>query len=231
MIISTKDQQPLCLPDITLTPSRDIKVLEGYNFRVLANTIKNPRKIIVDQADHVLVMSPGEGLYSIRSDKCGNTDIKQILTNDKMDQPIGHGVALFDRHIFVSTADSVYKFPYSDGQHSPIENGVKILTNINPKDPNATPDVAIDPFGHAFIPRTVSELHEKLDSSHAIIKKFNLRIIPERGYDYEKDGEVHALGTNTYGSMGFDTQARLWGINGLTSDKIQRSDFDSEKGN
>jgi hypothetical protein len=230
MIISNPEDQPLCKPDVTLTPSRAIKVMPGYELMLLANQINNPRKIVIDQANHVLVVSPGQGLYSIRMDKCGNSDVQLILNNEKLDQPVGHGFALFDRHIFVATANSVYKFPYSDGQHSPIENGVKILSNINPKDPNAAPDVAIDPFGHAFIPRSVSELHENLDPKQAIIKKFNLRIIPENGFDYEKDGEVQAYGTNTHGTMGFDTQARLWGINGMSTGEIKRADISADKG-
>lgn len=228
LIISNPDDQPLCKPNITLTPSRQVKVMAGYEFMVLANKINNPRKIIFDQANHLLVMSPGEGLYSVRMDECGNSDIKLILESDELDQPIGHGVAIFDRHIFVSTANSVYKFPYSDGQHSLIQNGVRILTNIHPNDPNAATDVAIDPFGHVFIPRTVSELHDKINPSDAMIKKFNLRLIPENGFDYESDGEPHAYGTNTQGSMGFDAQARLWGINGVTSKDIKREDLSSE---
>lgn len=230
MIISNPKDQPLCKPDEMLTPSREIKVMEGYELLLLANNINNPRKLIIDKTNHILVMSPGQGLYSIRMDKCGNSNVQMILSNEKLDEPIGHGVGLFDRHIFVSTSNSVYKFPYSDGQHSPLENGVKIMTNINPKDPNAAPDVAIDPFGYVFIPRSVNQVHEKLDSSHAIIKKFNLRLIPEKGFDYDQHGEVQALGTNTHGSMGFDTQARLWGINGVHSGEIKRADISSDKG-
>ncbi|KAI7895459.1 uncharacterized protein EV154DRAFT_599072 [Mucor mucedo] len=228
LIISNPEDQPLCKPNITLTPSHQVNVMEGYEFMVLANEIKNPRKIIFDQANHLLVMSPGEGLYSVRMDECGNSDIKLILESDEMDQPIGHGVAIFDRHIFVSTANSVYKFPYSDGQHSPIQNGVKVITNIHPDDPDAATDVAVDPFGHVFIPRIVTDLNAKVTAKDAMIKKFNLRLIPEQGFDYEKDGEIQALGANTQGSMGFDAQARLWGINGVTSNSIVREDLSSE---
>lgn len=228
LIISNPDDQPLCKPNVTLSPSHPVKVMEGYEFIVLSNEIKNPRKIIFDQANHLLVMSPGQGLYSVRMDECGNSDIKLILESDEMDQPIGHGVAIFDRHIFVSTANSVYKFPYSDGQHSSIKDGVKILTNIHPNDPDAAADVAVDPFGHIFIPRTVTDLNIKVSAADAMIKKFNLRLIPELGFDYEKDGEIHAFGTNTQGAMGFDAQARLWGINGITSKDIKREDLSSE---
>lgn len=231
MIISNPEDQPLCKPQNMLTPSREINVMEGYELMLLANNIDNPRKLIIDKTNHILVMSPGQGLYSIRMDECGNSNVQMILSNDKLDEPIGHGVGLFDRHIFVSTSNTIYKFPYSDGQHSPLENGVKIMTNINPKDPNAAPDVAIDPFGYVFVPRSVREIHDKLDSSHAIIKKFNLRLIPEKGFDYELHGEVHATGTNTHGTMGFDTQARLWGLNGITaSGEIKRADISEDKG-
>ncbi|GAA5798746.1 hypothetical protein HPULCUR_004152 [Helicostylum pulchrum] len=227
MIISNPDDQPLCKPNTTLTSSRPLKVMAGYEYLVLANDIPNPRKMIFDQANHLLVMSPLEGLYSVRMDECGNTDIKLILESDELDATIGHGVALFDRHIFVSTANSVYKFPYSDGQHSAIQNGVKVIHNIHPNNPDAATDLAVDPFGHMFIPRTVNDLNEKVGPNDAMIKKFNLRLIPESGFDYEVDGEVHAVGTNTQGTMGFDAQARLWGINGRTSDDIRREDISS----
>lgn len=228
MIISNPEDQPLCKPNQTIAPSRDIKVMEGYEFIVLANTISNPRKILIDPANHVLVASPGQGIYSIRMDECGNQEVQQILSNDKMDQPIADGFALYGQHLYVATANSVYQFPYSDGQHSPLLEGVKILSNINPEDPEASPDVAIDIFGHIFVPRSVSQIDDKMDHSRAVIKKFNLKLIPEHGFDYNNDGEVHAYGANTYGSLGFDTQARLWGINNLASSNIVRHDISSE---
>jgi hypothetical protein len=228
MIISNPDDQPLCKPHQILTPSRALKVMEGYEFIVLANTIANPHKILIDPANHVLVVSPGEGIFSIRMDECGNHEVQQILSNDKLDQPIGHGLALYGQHLFVSTANSVYQFPYSDGQHSPVKDGVKILSNIYNEDPKASPDLAIDIFGHIFVPRSVSEIDGKMDPSHAVIKKFNLKFIPQDGFDYEHDGEVHAYGANTYGSMAFDAQARLWGINNLASSDIMRNDITSE---
>ncbi|KAI8639825.1 hypothetical protein BD408DRAFT_349184 [Parasitella parasitica] len=221
LIISNPEDQPLCKPDVEIQPSRSIKTMEGYEVLVLTNAISNPRKMMIDPANHVLVVSPENGVYSIRMDKCGNSDVQLIVSNAQMDQPVAQGIALFDHNLFVSTANSVYKFPYSDGQHSPAENGVKILTNINPENAGAMPDVAIDPFGHAFVPRSVADVHSKLDPSKAIIKKFNLKLIPENGFDYDADGEVQAYGTNTHGSMGFDAQARLWGINGIPASEIR----------
>ncbi|CEP09183.1 hypothetical protein [Parasitella parasitica] len=230
LIISNPEDQPLCKPDVAIQPSRSIKTMEGYEVLVLTNAISNPRKMMIDPANHVLVISPENGVYSIRMDKCGNSNVQLIVSNAQMDQPVAQGVALFDHHLFVSTANSVYKFPYSDGQHSPVENGVKVLTNINPENAGAMPDVAIDPFGHAFVPRSVADIHNKLDPSKAIIKKFNLKLIPENGFDYEVDGEVQAYGTNTHGSLGFDTQARLWGINGIPASEIKRSDISADHG-
>ncbi|GAN03431.1 lsorbosone dehydrogenase [Mucor ambiguus] len=228
LIISNPEDQPLCKPDVEIHPSRSIKVMEGYEVLVLTDAITNPRKMMIDPANHVLVVSPENGVYSIRMDKCGNSNVQLIVSNDQMDQPAAQGLALYDHHLFVSTANSVYKFPYSDGQHSPTENGVKVLTNINPDNANATPDVAIDPFGHAFVPRSVADIHDKVDPSQAIIKKFNFKLIPEHGFDYNTDGEVQAYGTNTYGSMGFDAQARLWGINGAPKSEIRRSDISAD---
>jgi hypothetical protein len=228
MIISDPEDQPLCKPLETIAPSRPLKVMDGYEFIVLTNTITNPRKIVIDPANHLLVVSPGQGVFSIRMDKCGNHDVKQILENDQLDQPIGHGLALYGHHLFVATANHVYQFPYSDGQHSPVKDGVKILSNINPENANASPDVAIDIFGHIFVPRSVGDVNEKMDPSHAVIKKFNLKLIPEGGFDYEEHGELQAYGANTYGSMGFDAQARLWGINNLVSSNILRNDISSD---
>lgn len=230
MIISNPEDQPLCKPDVEIQPSRSLKVMAGYEVLVLTNAINNPRKMMIDPANHVLVVSPENGVYSIRMDKCGNSNVQLIVSNAQMDQPVAQGIALYDHHLFVSTANSVYKFPYSDGQHSPVENGVKILTNINPDNDEAMPDVAIDPFGHAFVPRSVADIHDKLDASHAIIKKFNLKLIPENGFDYNTDGEVQAYGTNTYGSMGFDAQARLWGINGIPISETKRPDISGDHG-
>ncbi|KAG0176156.1 hypothetical protein DFQ28_007655 [Apophysomyces sp. BC1034] len=221
MVISRPEDQPLCKPDQSIQPVKDFKVLDGFDAIVLAN-VKNPRKIVTDHVDHVLVVSGGEGVYSIRTDKCGNVDVKPILT--QLDQPVSHGIALYNNHLYVTTSNSVWKFPYVDGQHSPLENGVKVLTNINPTDHDAQPDVAIDPFGHAYVPRSVRELNDRVDPKQAIIKKFNFRAIPEGGYDFDQDGEVHAYGTNSHGTLAFDAQARLWGID-APFETVQRADI------
>ncbi|KAI8971685.1 hypothetical protein BDF20DRAFT_693350 [Mycotypha africana] len=225
IIVSTLHEQPLCKPNQTIQPSRSLKVMEGYEMMVLTNKIKDPKKMVIDPTNHILVISPEEGLISIRTDKCGNADIKNILQKDKLEEPFGHGFAVYNGNLFVATTNSIYKFPYSDGQHSELQEGIKIMTNINPDDPSAQPDIAIDPFGYAFVPRAVSDLHDKSDASHAVIKKFNIKMIPENGFDFETDGEIQAVGTNTFGLMGFDTQARLWGLNGIPQSTIQRADI------
>ncbi|KAF7721372.1 hypothetical protein EC973_004816 [Apophysomyces ossiformis] len=224
MVISRPEDQPLCKPDHMIQPSKPIKVMDGFNAIVLAN-VKNPRKMVVDHVDHILVVSGGEGVYSIRTDKCGNVDVKSILT--ELDQPVSHGIALYNNHVYVATANSVWKFPYVDGQHSPLENGVKVLTDINPTNPHARPDIAIDPFGHAYIPRSVQELDDRVDAKQAVIKKFNFRVVPDGGYHFDQDGEVHAYGTNSHGTLAFDAQARLWGID-APFDTVQRADINGD---
>ncbi|KAI8377849.1 uncharacterized protein BYT42DRAFT_496844 [Radiomyces spectabilis] len=223
LVLSDPEQQPLCVPDAYLEASAPFNVMQGYEAYVLANSIKNPRKIAIDRSNHILVVAGGEGVYSIRMDKCGNTDIKKILGNE-LDQPVAHGLALFGHSVYVATANSVYQFAYSDGQHSELKNGVKVLTNINPSNPNAQPDVAIDPFGHAYVPRSAVGLQSDVDPRQAIIKKFNFRAVPEGGYDFETDGQIHAFGTNSVGSMAFDAQARLWGID-APFESFQRADI------
>lgn len=229
LIISDPKDQPLCEPKTHLQPAQPITIHEGYKANVLLNTIPKPQKMIIDRANHLLVISADNGLYSVRVDECQNTDIQLILQNSLLDQPIGDGIALFRNDLYITTANSVYKFAYSDGQHSPLGDGQKIITNINPNNPSAAPDIAINPLGYAFIPRSVHELSQDIDASNAIIKRFNLRFIPEEGYDFDKDGVVHAFGTNTRGSLAFDTQARLWGISNIPG-SIIREDMSEKKG-
>ncbi|RCI04166.1 hypothetical protein CU098_011037 [Rhizopus stolonifer] len=221
MILDNKKDQPLCKPDTTLSSSRPLKVMDGFELTVLVNSIPNPHKIMIDKANHVLVISPGNGVYSVRMDDCSNASVEKILDSQTMDQPIGQSMAIFGGHLYVTTTNSIYQFPYSDGQHSSLLEGRLVMTNIQ----SDAIDIAVDPFGHAFVSRSVGEIHDKLDAFHGIIKKFNLKLIPQHGFDYERHGEMHAYGTNTYGSMGFDTQARLWGLNGLSSSEITRDDI------
>ncbi|KAI8980551.1 hypothetical protein BDB01DRAFT_843847 [Pilobolus umbonatus] len=204
LIISIKEDQPLCSPDTILTPSSELTVMPGYALSVIVNTIQNPKRMIVDRANHILVVS-SDGLYSVRMDKCGNTQTQLILGNDMSI----HGLALYDHQLYLTTADSVYKYPYSDGQHSPLENGEIVIRNINSEQ---APDIVISPFGHVYIPQTVKTVDDKVTPSDAIIKKFNLRLMFDSGFDFNEDGELYALGTNTRGSLGFDAQMKLWGI-------------------
>lgn len=217
LILSNAKDQPLCLPSETIKPVRDLKVMPGYEFFVLTNKIEYPKKIVMDKANHLLAISSKNGVYSIRMDKCGNSEVQQILEHDALGEPLGMGMELYGQHLYISTTHSIYRFPYSDGQHSALSDGIKVMSNMNSDNSEIT-DIAIDVFGYAFIPRTVSQMHQNLDASHAVIKKFNFKNIPDSAYDFERDGEVFASGTNTQGLLGFDAQAQLWGINGLLED-------------
>ncbi|RCH87677.1 hypothetical protein CU097_005667 [Rhizopus azygosporus] len=223
IILSNAEDQPLCKPDVPTTPVKELKVMPGYDFFVLTNKIEYPRKLLMDRTNHLLVVSPERGLYSIRMDKCGNSDILQILDGTLYDERLGTGVAIYGQHIFVATETSIYRFPYNDGQHSPLADGVKVMSNLNPLKSTEAPDIVIDVHGSAFIPRSMTDIDDKVGSTHAVIKKFNFRDIPEKGYDFDLDGEFFAFGTNTQGLLGFDVQSQLWGLNGLPKD-IKRID-------
>ncbi|KAL0084487.1 hypothetical protein J3Q64DRAFT_1611902, partial [Phycomyces blakesleeanus] len=233
MVISHPDDQPLCTPKVVIEPSQPLKVLDGYESYVLANDIKNPRKIIVDHANHILVISGTQSVYSVRMDECGNSDSKQILSSAQVgDQPLGGGIAQAGGRIYITTADSLWAFDYSDGQHTELGNGVMIIDNINPTDSKqqqqgegeTQSDIAIDPFGKGYVPRSVKRVTESTEAKDAIIKRFDLSDLPDQPLDYENDGEVFAIGTNTHGYMGFDAQARLWGIE-LLANIIKRPDM------
>lgn len=223
LVIAHPEDQPLCKPAQPIEPSHPVQVMDGFETFVLAN-INNPRKLVVDPANHVLVISGGQGVYSIRMDRCGNAETLQILGSDQLDEPIESGLALFDGHLYVATANSVWRYPYVDGQHTPLEAGERVVFNINPNNKEATPDVSIDPFGHAYIPRTPTEFSDRVANTEAILKRFNFRAVPADGYDFETDGEVYAVGTNINGIMGFDAQARLWAIDG-PFDSFRRADL------
>ncbi|KAG1179435.1 hypothetical protein G6F70_000695 [Rhizopus microsporus] len=229
IILSNVEDQPLCKPDVPTSPVKELKVMPGYDFFVLTNKIEYPRKLLMDRTNHLLVVSPERGLYSIRMDKCGNSDIMQILDGTLYDEKLGTGVAIYGQHIFVATETSIYRFPYSDGQHSPLVDGVKVMSNLNPLKSTEAPDIVIDVHGSAFIPRSVTDIDDKAGSTHAVIKKFNFRDIPQKGYDFDVDGEFFAFGTNTQGLLGFDVQSQLWGLNGLPKD-IKRTDIHPDQG-
>ncbi|KAI9269144.1 hypothetical protein BDA99DRAFT_570332 [Phascolomyces articulosus] len=220
LVVSRPEVQPLCKPATTLQPSQEIEVMNGYEATVLTN-IQGPRKMIVDPVNHILVTG-NDGLSSIRLDECGNTDTR-LLMEQLDDGPIRYGVALYDGQLYVASSQSVWRFPYVDGQHTPLEGGELVLININAQNDF---DIAIDPFGHIYIPRSASE-ENVLAEKHAIIKRFNVNAVPDDAYDYETDGEIFAYGTNVHGGMGFDAQGRLWGID-APYQPFQRSDLGGE---
>ncbi|KAG2225970.1 hypothetical protein INT45_002436, partial [Circinella minor] len=217
LVISRPEDQPLCKPTLPLLPSNEIDVMNGYEGMVLAN-LQGPRKMIVDPANHIIVTG-AEGVSSIRLDECGNTDITLLLDRCE-DGQVGYGLALYDGQLYVASTQSIWRFPYVDGQHTPLGKGEKVLVNINPE---SDFDVSIDPFGRVYIPRSANE-NDVLAERHAIIKRFNVQTVPIDAYDYETDGEIFAYGTNVHGGMGFDAQGRLWGID-APYQSFQRSDL------
>ncbi|KAI9490460.1 hypothetical protein BDB00DRAFT_931248 [Zychaea mexicana] len=222
LIVSRPEMQPLCKPASPLQPSQELDVMAGYEAQVLAQ-VQGPRKLIVDPANHILVTG-SEGLFSIRLDDCGNADVKQLLDNLD-DGSVGYGIALYDSKLYVTSSQSVHRFPYVDGQHTSLklEDGEQVLININTQ---SDFDVAIDPFGHAYVPRAANEENTFAEKS-ALIKRFNVHAVPSDAYDFETDGEVFASGTNVHGGMDFDAQGRLWGID-APYQSFHRSDLGGE---
>lgn len=182
------EDQPLCEPASSIKASAAFRVMDGYTAKVLTRDVANPRKIVLDTANHLLAVSGGQAVYSIRMDKCGNSESVPILTSHQLDGPIEFGLALYDGHLYVGTADAIWQYPYVDGQHSPLGEGTRVVHNIK----GTRPDVAIDPFGHAYIPRTTAngDVNTEAASRDAVIKRFNFRAVPSDGYDFETDGEV-----------------------------------------
>ncbi|CAO3701404.1 unnamed protein product [Rhizopus stolonifer] len=222
LILNNLEDQPLCTPNAFIEPSRELKVMAGYEYSVLANDIESPRKLLMDRSSHLLV-SASKGIYSIRTDKCGNTDIQLILNSELFSEPLGSGLESYGQHLFVATTKSIYRFPYSDGQHSALKDGVQVMRNLNPAGSLEAPDVVIDVFGQAYVSSTVDRLSDPV--SHAVIKKFDFKHIPEDGYDYLMHGQVFSFGVNTQGLMGLDAQSNLWGINGLLRDDENAGDL------
>ena len=197
LIISRPEDQPLCGPNKVIASLQPLNVMEGFEAYVISKAVKTPGKILTDHANHLLVASP-EGLYSLRVDKCGNADTVKILDTSALDgRP--HGIALDNGRLYVSTSNSVYQYRYTDGQHSALQDGDQVLSNINPNHAEAEPDIAIHPFGRAYLPRSVPELDANVDEKQAVIKRFDFREIPSKGYNYDTDGDVYAFGTNAHG--------------------------------
>ncbi|KAI9475451.1 MAG: hypothetical protein EXX96DRAFT_601524 [Benjaminiella poitrasii] len=204
ILVSTTQDQPLCKPKQPIAPAHPLTVLKGYEWLVLTNRIPQPRKLIVDAANHLLVAS-SDGLYSVRTDKCSNTDIQHIHPDQV------HGLAVFQNRLYLARDGLLVSFPYSDGQHTPLatDTVTTVLRNVDD-----LADVTIDPLGHLYVARGET------------IKKFNLKVLPETGFDFDQDGEVQAVGARTQGYLGLDAQARLWGLQGVSpSEDIKRADL------
>lgn len=188
LIVSNPEDQPLCEPNAIIEPSQPLQVMEGYDAIVLTN-VQGPRKIVVDAANHALVTS-NEGLVSIRMDKCGNVEKTTLLADLGDDGAVAYGVTLYDGDLYVTSPNSVWRFNYVDGQHSPLSDGFQVLRNLHG---TGNEDIAIDPFGHAYFPRHATDDDDNGSSKQAIIKRFNFRRVPSDGYDFEEDGEVYII--------------------------------------
>ncbi|KAI7898912.1 uncharacterized protein BX663DRAFT_489681 [Cokeromyces recurvatus] len=208
LLVSTTQDQPLCKPKQLIQSAHTLQVLKGYDFIILTNQINSPRKLLIDYTNHLLVSSP-TGIHSVRMDKCGNSDIQLIYEGQVQ------SMALFRNRLYVVGQESVMAFTYSDGQHSPLSEGVEVIHNTGTE----AIDLTIDLLGHAYVARG------------DVIKRFNVRFLPVEGFDFERDGEIYAYGTNTQGLLGLDAQSRLWGINGvsLVNGEIKRADISASE--
>ncbi|KAG2181734.1 hypothetical protein INT44_008549 [Umbelopsis vinacea] len=209
-------------PDV-IQPSAPFSVISGYEAIVVSNTMKNPRSVTVDEANHFLVLAAGDNsIYSIREDLCGNMSQQLLVNGSKLGGSIlQDSLVAFRDHLYVATGDAVYKFQYSPGQHSEIQNAPEIvLKNIGEKQLPMT----IDPRGRLFVPKGFSQAA----AGGSQVRQYDLMDVPAGGFDYGNNGEaLSAAGNNGAGPLAYDTQGRIWGTNIAADGSENLSLFDA----
>ena len=174
-------------PDV-IQPSAPFSVISGYEAIVVSNTLKNPRSVTIDEANHFLVLAAGDNsVYSIREDLCGNISQQLLLNGSKLGATIlQDSLIAFRDHLYVTTGDAVYKFQYSPGQHTEIQSEPEIvIKNIGEKQLPMT----IDPRGRLFVPKGFNQAA----AGGSQVKQYDVLNIPFGGFDYGSSGEVSLI--------------------------------------
>ncbi|KAI9814400.1 MAG: hypothetical protein M1827_003256 [Pycnora praestabilis] len=202
----------------TLTSKATPSVASGYEARVVATGLTNPRGILFDTNGHLLVVQQGVGVLSIGLHDDGGACVSVSQTKTVIDATaLNHGIALSSngKTLYASSAEAAYSWEYDPTAISVGSSNQTIVSGMSTND-HTTRTLLLSQKvnGTLLVSRGSTEnidpAAELLSSGHSQVKAFDLENITSAGYDFDTDGM--RLGWGLRNSVGVSEEPLTGGI-------------------
>lgn len=207
---------PTC--STTLTPKNAApSVASGWEARVVATGLTNPRGIIFDSSGHLLVVQQGKGIGSLSlTDNGGACVIAGQPSDVILDSTLNHGIELSSdgKTLYASSAEAVYSWSYDPASSKNTSTPRQLVGGMNTSDHTTrTLLLSRKAEGMLMVSRgstsNLDALAEDITSGHSQIKAFNITNATS-SYDYNTDGLL--LGWGLRNSVGVAEEPITGGI-------------------
>jgi len=206
----------------TLTPLPNAWVPDGFCASVWATGLTGPRGIISASNGDLLIVESLTGRVSVLWDdnRDGRSDSSERAIVAAA-SGLNHGIIYHGEFLYASTARTVFRWKYVNGQRTNLGPSQTVVSNI-PCCHHNTRTLAFDANGLLYV-SVGSASNVDPDSTHARIHRFDLGSAPSLPIDWSA-GYLFADGLRNEIGLSFDRDGVLWGVeNGV--DNLNRADL------
>ncbi|KAH6716794.1 cellobiose dehydrogenase-like protein [Leptodontidium sp. MPI-SDFR-AT-0119] len=199
---------PASCPDVPSAKYEGV-VASGWRATKVKGGMGAARGVIFDTAGNILVVESGKGItaHTVGSDGC-ITSSKTIIPQ----RSLSHGIALDANGttLYATSMTSIWSWTY-DSKTSAIVGGSKMIISGMSNSGHPSRTLVILP-----------NYPNLLITQRAVIKVFDMSVIPAAGYKFVTDGHQAGYGLRNEVGLAFNGNNIMWGVeNG--SDEIKRT--------
>ncbi|OCK80256.1 soluble quino protein glucose dehydrogenase [Lepidopterella palustris CBS 459.81] len=196
----------------TLTPKNAApSVAPGWDVKLVAAGLTNPRAIIFDSSGHLLVVQQGKGIGSLSLTDNGGSCVTAGSPSD-----LNHGIELSidGKTLYASSAEAVYAWDYDAGSSKNTSAPRQLIGGMSTSD-HTTRTLLLSRWapGMLMVSRgstsNLDQQAEDITSGHSQIKAFNITNVAAI-YNYDTDGVL--LGWGLRNSVGVAEEPHTGGI-------------------
>lgn len=208
---------------------------DGWSYRLVAQGLKKPRGILVDDNGALLILDRGVGIVHMALNDEGGNCLSEDKKTTLVDLPdLNHGIELSEdgKTLYASTSDEVYSWEYDSEAVSVSKDKKTIVTNMdNPDHTTRTLLLSRKVPGFLIVSRGSDSNEdpdaEDIDTGRSQIRAFDIGDSPHNF----TDGRV--LGWGLRNSVGVGEEPKTGGIFSVENsvDNVKRNGIDVHENN
>ncbi|KAI1134758.1 soluble quino protein glucose/sorbosone dehydrogenase [Hypoxylon sp. FL0543] len=209
-----------------IPPARyPFELAAGWTAMKVADGLTSPRGLVIDNGGRLLVVEKGSGISQHAVDINGCITSSRTLVSMSS---LNHGIYLGidGRTLYASSATDVFRWAYNpengntDGPPEIVVSGMASEDHVTRTliIPAHRPDLLVVSHGsNSNLDYATSDPA----TARAIVKVFNVSMVPNGGYNYAHDGWNAGYGLRNEVGLAFDGNNMLWGVEN-SSDQLMR---------